>query len=79
MFNAGLRFDDGEPLPHITIFSMRHSFGTACIDAGIEVAKLAKWMGHADVSTTYNRYVKPRLKDLKRDTALIDRAFDEAL
>ena len=79
VFNAGLRFDDGEPLPHITIFSMRHSFGTACIDAGIEVAKLAKWMGHADVSTTYNRYVKPRLKDLKRDTALIDRAFDEAL
>lgn len=78
VFNSGRQFDDGRPLPHITIFSMRHSFGTACIDAGIEVAKLAKWMGHSDVNTTYNRYVKPRLKDLKRDTALIDSAFDGA-
>lgn len=78
VFNADNVFDDGRPLPHITIFSMRHSFGTSCIDAGIEVAKVAKWMGHSDVNTTYNRYVKPRLKDLKRDTARIDSAFEEA-
>lgn len=79
IFNTGGTFDDGEPLPHITIFSMRHSFGTACIDAGIEVAKVSKWMGHTDVTTTYNSYVKPRLKDLKRDTKLIDEAFGNAI
>lgn len=76
VFNSGQTFDDGEPLPHITIFSMRHSFGTSCIDAGIEVAKVSKWMGHSTVEVTYDRYVKPRMKDLKRDTKLIDAAFE---
>ena len=75
VFSVGNTFDDGRPLPHLTQFSMRHSFGTACIDAGIEVAKVSKWMGHVDVSTTYNRYVKPRQKDVAKEAALIDAAM----
>lgn len=75
VFASGKTFDDGRPLPHLTQFSMRHSFGTACIEANIEVAKVSKWMGHVDVSTTYNRYVKPRQKDVARDAAIIDAAM----
>lgn len=75
VFAGGLAYDDGTPLPRLTQFSMRHSFGTACINAGIEVARLAKWMGHCDTSTTYNRYVKPKLADLSGDAGIIDAAM----
>ncbi len=75
VFGASLRYDNGEPLPHLTQFSMRHSFGTSCINAGIDVARLAKWMGHCDTSTTYNRYVKPKLADLRGDADIIDAAM----
>lgn len=72
VFAGGLKYGDGEPLPRLTQFSMRHSFGTSCINAGIEVARLAKWMGHCDTATTYNRYVKPKLADLSGDAGTID-------
>lgn len=75
VFDGGLTYDGEEPLPRLTQFSMRHSFGTACINAGIEVARLAKWMGHCDTTTTYNRYVKPKLSDLSGDAGLIDAAM----
>lgn len=70
------RFEDGSPLPRVTLHSLRHSFATACIDAGIEVSRVSAWMGHCDVSTTYNRYVKPTLDGLRGDAELIDAAFE---
>ena len=66
---------DGTPFPRLTIQSCRHSFGTAAIEGGIEVAKVSKWMGHTDITTTYNRYVKPRMKDLHDSASAIDAAF----
>lgn len=57
-------YPDGDPLPRVTLYTMRHSFATACIAAGVEVAKLSRWLGHCNVSTTYNMYVRPRLSDL---------------
>lgn len=59
----------------MTQFSMRHSFGTSCITAGIEVSKLSRWMGHVDVTTTLNRYVKHRIADLYEDADIIDAAL----
>lgn len=66
------KFEDGSPLPRITPFSLRHSFATSCVNAGIEVTKLSKWMGHRDIATTQKYYVKQKLKDLRSDAALID-------
>lgn len=68
-------YDDGKPLPQVTLHSLRHSFATACIRNGIEVSTVSKILGHRDVTTTYNRYVKPLLDDLKNDAQLIDKAF----
>lgn len=62
-------------LPHMTLASCRHSFGTACIRAKIDVKVVSRWMGHSDVMVTYNRYVKPTLDDLKSDASIIDAAF----
>ena len=58
------------------LYTMRHSFATACIDAGVEVAKLSRWLGHCNVSTTYNMYVRPRLSDLSGSAVPI---IDEAM
>ena len=68
-------YADGAPLPGVTLGTLRHSFATACIDAGVEVAKLSAWLGHRDVTTTYNRYVKPRLADLHGAVSAIDDAL----
>ncbi len=68
-------FEDGTPLPHITLYTLRHSFATSCIDAGIEVAKVSRWLGHSNISTTYNRYVRPMFSDLESETSTIDNAL----
>ncbi len=75
VFDRGARYDDGTPVPRLTLHSCRHSFGTACIAAGVEVARVSKWMGHVDTSTTYNRYVKPKLGDLRAEASAIDAAM----
>lgn len=72
VFDHG-EFDDGRPLPRITPFSLRHSFATACVNADIDVTKLFPWMGHADMHTTQQYYVKQKLKDLNKDAELIDK------
>ncbi|WP_346674774.1 tyrosine-type recombinase/integrase [Enorma phocaeensis] len=70
-------YDDGEPIPRVTLYTLRHSFATACIGEGIEVAKVSRWLGHCDVSTTYNRYVRPMLGDLEVETSVIDAAMGD--
>lgn len=69
------KYDSGRPLPHLTLHSCRHSFATACINAGIEVSNVSAWLGHRDVSTTYNRYVKHATEDLQAQIPVIDAAI----
>lgn len=40
----------------ITTHSLRHTFGTRCIEAGMNPVVLQKLMGHNDVSVTLNTY-----------------------
>ncbi len=58
--------------------SLRHSFATAAIRAGLEVSSVSRWFGYAAISTTYNKYVRPTLKNLQEDSAAIDTAFETA-
>lgn len=37
--------------------SLRHTFATRCIEAGVDVKTLSEILGHSDVKTTLNRYV----------------------
>ena len=67
--------DNGEAFPKVRVKSLRHSFATASIMAGVPVATVSRWLGHSQISTTYNRYVRPRLADLHASTAAIDEAF----
>ena len=40
----------------ITSHSLRHTFGTRCIEAGMRAVALQRLMGHSDVSVTLNVY-----------------------
>lgn len=68
----------GYDMPSITLYSCRHSFATACLDAGVEVSRLSAVMGHRDVSTTQNFYIKFKAADLHAGTGAVDEAFGSA-
>lgn len=50
----------------VTIENMRHSFATAYLHAGGQIADLSLMLGHANIATTMNRYVRPNVDDLRR-------------
>lgn len=61
------RFLDANPdAPPVTLENMRHSFATSFLHAGGQVADLSLMLGHANISTTMNRYVRPNVDDLGR-------------
>ena len=51
---------DHAGLPRMSLYSLRHSFASLSIDAGVEIVDLAAIMGHASVTTTLNTYVRRR-------------------
>lgn len=56
---------------------LRHSFATACVNEGMEVSKLSRIMGHADIKTTMRYYVRQKLGDLKAAVDAMDGARDK--
>lgn len=42
---------------HITLHTLRHSFGSSLIRKGISIAVVSQLMGHANISITYNKYI----------------------
>ena len=58
-------------LPPITLENMRHSFATSCLHAGMNIEDLSRMLGHSDINTTFRRYVKPDLKNIKEGLAKI--------
>lgn len=46
-----------ERLPfHLTIKDLRHTFGTRCIESGVSMKTLQKWLGHTTYDTTADYY-----------------------
>jgi integrase len=71
-------FDRQHGLGRLTMSSMRHSFATAWVLAGKNVAALSKWLGHTNITTTYNRYVIPLMKDLEEEAKGLDTLYNAA-
>lgn len=46
------------------IGNMRHSFATACLNAGVDVTKVSKLLGHTNIQTTVNHYLRFKAEDL---------------
>lgn len=53
-------------LPDFTCHSLRHTFATRMLEAGVNMRLLQNLMGHADVTTTMNIYTHVT-KELRRD------------
>jgi Phage integrase family len=52
-------------------YALRHTFASHCLAAGERPVTVAKWLGHADVRTTYTFYAHALPDD--DDQAAIDR------
>lgn len=71
------RYLDSHPeMPRLTIENMRHSFATACLHAGMNVADLSRMLVHSDINTTLRRYVKPDLANIRDGLAKIPYGTD---
>ena len=68
-------FDDNKDLPRLTAFSLRHSFATSAINAGVPVEHVSKTLGHTSVITTYNSYVRVDDQKAKEHMSRINDAF----
>ena len=52
-------------LEGVHFHTIRHTFATRCVEAGVEIKSLSEILGHADISITLGRYVHPSM-ELKR-------------
>ena len=60
--------------PKVSIENMRHSFATSYLHAGGNVEDLSRLLGHSDINTTYRRYVRPSVNDLRRGLEAVARS-----
>ena len=42
---------------HITLHTLRHTFGSTLIRRGVGIEVISKLMGHANITITYNKYI----------------------
>lgn len=52
-------------LKHITLHSLRHTFATRCLENGVDMYVVSKWLGHASIKLTMDTYAHVS-EDLKR-------------
>ena len=64
-------------LKHINFHSLRHTFATNCIFAGVDYKTVSEILGHANVNITLNLYVHPRMSQKKKCIDLISKVFQE--
>ncbi len=50
----------------VTFHTLRHTFATRCVESGFDAKSLSEILGHANVSTTLQRYVHPSM-EMKRE------------
>lgn len=53
-------------LKNVTFHTLRHTFATRCVEAGVEIKSLSEILGHANTTITLSRYVHSSM-ELKRE------------
>lgn len=48
-----------------TFHTIRHTFATSCVEAGVDIKTLSEILGHSTVNITLNRYVHSTIKNKK--------------
>lgn len=70
-YNHYLKFLSYLNIQKHTFHALRHTFGTNCIEKGIDPKVLSTIMGHSNVSITLNLYVHPTMKMKKKSLNLL--------
>jgi site-specific recombinase XerD len=54
--------------PAVTVYSLRHTYATMALRAGVDLRTLQKRMGHSDIKTTmeYLHYIEPEQHPMDR-------------
>lgn len=53
-------------IPSVNFHTLRHTFATRCVEAGVDIKSLSEILGHANVSITLNTYVHSSI-EMKRN------------
>lgn len=49
-----------------TFHTLRHTFATCCVEAGVDAKSLSEILGHSNINTTLSLYVHPTLEQKKK-------------
>jgi integrase len=63
-------------LPSFSCHSLRHTFTTRCIEAGVNVKVLQKWLGHDDITTTLNIYADCTKEMVDKSLVEVEKVFE---
>lgn len=47
-------------LPFVSFTNLRHTWATLALESGSDIAVVANMLGHTEITTAYNHYLKPR-------------------
>ena len=56
-----------------TIHSLRHTFASRLLQNGVEISVVSKLLGHADINTTYSKYIHVLEKQMSAELMKFDR------
>ena len=65
--------------PYVCIKNLRHSHATILLESGEDIALVSKRLRHANLATTYMRYIKPGLSADRHSSEVFDSALGTAL
>ena len=75
-YNAALRkICDKAGIPRISMHTLRHTFATRCIEAGMQPKTLQEILGHAKIDITMNVYVHVMEDRKNREMSSVESAL----
>ena len=73
-FNAAVK---AAGIAHLRFHDLRHTFATRLVQAGVDIYKVSKLLGHKDIATT-QRYAHHYPESLRDGVEVLDRCYNSA-